>query len=580
MPNYENDFFKWFKDFLKKKGLQFSRCGFKLGDSLGSRHDIETSTGYWSEPNYSVTKPPRWLMHMESTGGGDWSAVNPAGGALNIGAINSAQADKAGVVFRITPIIQLSSTNYHRADELEVHAFFAFHGSTPRGSSSEPFNFDPDTGRLVFKGEHLPYIAAGLIGIKDRSEGVSIANGEGSIGITYGEVLDALTRAIITEPMNGNAGPILVYDLIHPSELERLKKDISGAWTLAGPLPGTAQSAAGAEEIDGDDDEIVVPATLEIPEDTDLIGIDPAVYRQINAALASGKQHIMLYGPPGTGKTSLARHIATTVTGGKWTLVTGSADWSSQDIIGGYQPVGAGKVAFIPGVLLKDFDRPLIIDELNRCDIDKVIGPLFTVLSGQETTLPYRVESEQKDSQQYVILPEPKQSPAEHEFAPGPQWRLIATINSIDKAALYQMSYALTRRFGWVYVDAPQNLHAFIADFLCKEDPTMEPPEEGSPCPLGDYWRAINEVRVLGPAPIIDALKAIETMIDGADFFAVPDDEMKIALLDAVDMVLVPMLDGIMIQDAETLAEAAIKAFDLSGNQADQIRRRHLALAV
>ena len=64
-----------------------------------------------------------------------------------------------------------------------------------------------------------------------------------------------------------------------------------------------------------------------IPEMSDLLGIDPAVYRQINAALASGKRHIMLYGPPGTGKTTLARHVATVLTGGKWTLVTGSSDW-------------------------------------------------------------------------------------------------------------------------------------------------------------------------------------------------------------------------------------------------------------
>ena len=132
-------------------------------------------------------------------------------------------------------------------------------------------------------------------------------------------------------------------------------------------------------------------------------GVDPSVYRQINAALASGKRHIMLYGPPGTGKTTLARWIAATLTGGQWTLITGSSDWSSQDIIGGYQPVGGGSVAFIPGVLLRNFDRPLIIDELNRCDIDKVIGPLFTVLSGQQTTLPYRLNIEKADSLQYVI---------------------------------------------------------------------------------------------------------------------------------------------------------------------------------
>src|SRR5690606_4379281 len=117
---------------------------------------------------------------------------------------------------------------------------------------------------------------------------------------------------------------------------------------------------------------------------------------QINAMLQSGKQHIMLYGPPGTGKTSLARWIASSLPGGLWTLVTGSSDWSSQDIIGGYQPVGDGEVDFVPGILLRNFDRPLIIDELTRCGIDKVIGPLFTVLSGQQTTLPYRTNIRDK----------------------------------------------------------------------------------------------------------------------------------------------------------------------------------------
>ena len=56
---YEVDFFRWFKDRLKDKGLQFSQCGFKLGQGLGSRHDINLETGFWKEPNYSANKPPR-----------------------------------------------------------------------------------------------------------------------------------------------------------------------------------------------------------------------------------------------------------------------------------------------------------------------------------------------------------------------------------------------------------------------------------------------------------------------------------------------------------------------------------------
>jgi len=580
---YEVDFFRWFKDQLKDKGLQFSQCGFKLGDSLGSRHDIDLQTGFWKEPSYSANKPSRWLFQIEPDGAG-WKAVNPADGPLNLGAINASQEDKAGVVFRLVPLVQQGMNDYFRDDSLEVHALFVFHGATPQGSSAEPFNFDPDSGAMTFKGAPLPYLLAGLLGVQPRDHEVEVTLNGTPRTLTYGEVSDTLATGITVSPEGGATAPIPVYDLSDKAEFERLKKNISDAWKAAGPVAAPiAATGSGIddEEVEAvDDDEIVAPASLHIPEMTDLLGIDPAVYRQINAALASGKQHIMLYGPPGTGKTTLARHIATVLTGGKWTLVTGSSDWSSQDIIGGYQPIGSGSVAFIPGVLLRRFDRPLIIDELNRCDIDKVIGPLFTVLSGQQTTLPYRLDIEDKDSLQYVILPESKPSAAAHEFAPGPHWRLVATINSIDKASLYQMSYALARRFGWVYVDAPSDTAGFIEAFLRKEEPTWAGPVAGAPCPLAEFWEAINSVRVIGPAPIIDAMKAVQAMEEDVEFFAAPAASTKEALLDAVDMVLLPMLDGIVVQDAEFLAGKAMDVFGLDADQSKRVKARMASVAV
>ena len=147
---------------------------------------------------------------------------------------------------------------------------------------------------------------------------------------------------------------------------------------------------------------------MEIPHFSELVGIDPSVYRQINGALRAGKQHLMFYGPPGTGKTTLAQLVAGTLHDA-YTLITGSADWTSQDVIGGYQPVGEGRrFSSSQEFSFKTFDRPLIIDELNRCDIDKVIGPLFTVLSEQKTTLPYRTDISEAGSAAYVILPKPK----------------------------------------------------------------------------------------------------------------------------------------------------------------------------
>ena len=151
---YEADFFRWFKDRLKDKGLQFSQCGFKLGSSLGSRHDIDLTSGFWKEPTYSANKPSRWLYQIEPSGTG-WKAVNPLHGALNLGAINASQEDKAGVVFRIVPLVRQQINDFFRDDSLEVHALFVFHGATPQGSSAEPFHFDPDSGEMKFKGASL-----------------------------------------------------------------------------------------------------------------------------------------------------------------------------------------------------------------------------------------------------------------------------------------------------------------------------------------------------------------------------------------------------------------------------------------
>ena len=538
-------------------------------------------SGYWKKPTYSANKPPRWLYNIEHDGAA-WNAVNPAGGALNLGAVNTAQEDKAGVVFRLVPLVRAKLHRFIFDEVLEVHALFVFDGPTPRGSSAETFNFDPGNGALKFKGNDLSYLLAGLLGVRQRDSVVEHLIDGTSLRVTYGEVVDALAADIKVSPQGQSSGPISVFDLCEKAEFERLKKEILNVWKIAGPKSIPARDADPNDKNDEtvDSDDIVAPASLHIPELTDLLGLDPSVYRQINSAISSGKRHIMLYGPPGTGKTTLARHVATVLTGGKWTLVTGSADWSSQDVIGGYQPIGAGSVAFIPGVLLRHFDRPLIIDELNRCDIDKVVGPLFSVLSGQQTTLPDRLDIEDKDSLQYEILPESKPSAAAHEFAPGPHWRLLATINSIDKASLYQMSYALARRFGWVYVDAPHNTARFFEEYLQRQDPNREAAEGKAHCPLAELWTAINSVRVIGPAPIIDAIHAVQEIEKDAHFFAEPSDTMKEALLDSIDMVLLPMLDGIVERDAKFLAKEAIELFKLNETQADRIKARMAFVAV
>lgn len=438
--------FSWLNTFLKDQGLQFSQSGFKNGTSIGN-HTVDVTTGYWGNPQYSGSKPPRLLFNVDVRNTPP-TAHLPAGlDEIGIGYSNTGAGDKAGLAVRILPLLQTDDGTFVRVDEFEANLLFVFHGALQAGGSADSFAFNPATGDLVRTSKKIRkqaegYIFAGLIGLRTRTETLQVDVGGAPKQVTYGEVIDALAGAITVQPMGGAAGAVSVYDLSHDNQAGQLTVDIENAWVAAGP-PAATVVAGVDDDAEDDDVEPLDLTSIEIPENPELLGIDPAVYRQINAVLRSGKQHVMLYGPPGTGKTSLARWIASSLPGGEWTLVTGSSDWSSQDIIGGYQPIGDGDVDFVPGILLRAFDQPFIIDELNRCDIDKVIGPLFTVLSGQQTTLPYRTDLSDKNSQPYTILPKPKAGAAEHEFAPGPAWRLIATINSIDKASLYQMSYAL-----------------------------------------------------------------------------------------------------------------------------------------
>jgi 5-methylcytosine-specific restriction protein B len=571
-------FYKWLKTFLRDRGLQFSQSGFKLRDNFGN-HGINLDTGDWQNINYSRSKPIRWLFNIDVTAVPAEASLPSGLDEAGIGGSNTSQGDKAGLAVRLLPLFKSSAGPFERHDSFEVQAIFMFHGPLPSGSSGDGFSLNVATGRMKRLQADQEYIFAGLLGLRPRSDSFQLTVDGTLRDVTYGEVVDALHSAITIHPKGKASGLIPLYDLSEDTGLDRLKAELSQTWDEAGPPPEAAGVAVAADDTD-DDDEPLDFSQLEVPENTDLLGVDPAVYRQINAMLKSGKQHIMLYGPPGTGKTSLARWIATSLPGGKWTLITGSSDWSSQDIIGGYQPLGGGDVDFVPGILLREFDRPLIIDELNRCDIDKVIGPLFTVLSGQQTTLPYRTDITDKSSQPYTILPKPKAAPAEHEFAPGAGWRLIATINSIDKASLYQMSYALSRRFGWVYVDAPRDLAGFIRAFLARLDPSVAAPAADVACPLAAVWQAINQVRVIGPAPIIDAILAMQAINPAVEFFGPASAVARSGVLDALDMVMLPMLDGIVHQDAMLIADAAISAFAFDPEQQVQIRARLEAVAI
>ena len=82
---------------------------------------------------------------------------------------------------------------------------------------------------------------------------------------------------------------VRVYRGLEEAERQRLIQDVTDAYARAAavlPAEGTdAEEAVGPTSVE---------EPPEIPEFAELVGIDASVYRQINAALAVGKQHLML----------------------------------------------------------------------------------------------------------------------------------------------------------------------------------------------------------------------------------------------------------------------------------------------
>jgi MoxR-like ATPase len=267
---------------------------------------------------------------------------------------------------------------------------------------------------------------------------------------------------------------------------------------------------------------------------------------QMNQALRDG-HHIVLVGPPGTGKSELAKQVASSLTDQSFTMVTATADWSSFDTIGGYQPEGQSGLHFSPGVFLERFQDEdgnpknewLIVDELNRANVDKAFGPLFSTLADDSVTTSFK--DDQGNEIELVTKKQVAESPTvDHRYCIPDTWRLIATMNTHDKMSLFDLSYAFIRRFAFIHVGAPDESEIEtedIKEYLRRwgieiieeaedtstdegeesdeeEEPPESPSNEGASEPSGatlsedwveqieHFWSNLQPHRAVGPAVI------------------------------------------------------------------------------
>ncbi|RDY30133.1 AAA family ATPase [Lachnotalea glycerini] len=208
--------------------------------------------------------------------------------------------------------------------------------------------------------------------------------------------------------------------------------------------------------------ENVISKLQEKIEEKGLYFGDSELIREIVVGLIKG--NIILQGPPGTGKTTLAKIVCEVFNVG-YDETTAAAEWTTFDTIGGLQPstnaagseIMVGKMGYVTRsvfnccntVLKKQHyqgDKQaswLILDELNRCEIDKAFGDLFTVFGsdGLAESRAINLWFENDDNKKKIYMPN--------------TFRIIGAMNNIDKNYVFDISQGLSRRFTFINVLPP-----------------------------------------------------------------------------------------------------------------------------
>ena len=322
------------------------------------------------------------------------------------------------------------------------------------------------------------------------------------------------------------------------------------------------------------------------------------------------KGNIILQGPPGTGKTTLAKIICE-VFNVDYDEATAISDWTTYDTIGGLQPDFDGKNETLTGkngcivesilhccnTVVKNEHYSgekqaswLILDELNRCEIYKVFGEIFTVfgsdsLSAQKSI---RLWYEKDENKKRIYIPN--------------RYRIIGAMNNIDKNFVYDISQGLSRRFSFIEILPPEEEYfeeeIKNAKIQSQKRVSEKIPSYGGTTVDDSYYENINGNAVLasaeedlkellrhiryakendssylglpiGTAQIIDAFEtAYITFIMGEyNIDQMKKDEFVAVFDSVIASRIIPQMDGFDYMKLNSFYTAISERLDLSGFQ-------------